>query len=100
MATGGGRRRADAVSRRLLAGPRSAPRRRAASPRCAGGVGPRLTWMRRAHRGRSPDVEATRAAWTLALELAPDRSVTAGSKAGLAATIGRGADLRVYTEFL
>jgi hypothetical protein len=39
-------------------------------------------------------------AWTLALELAPDRSVTAGSKAELAAAVGRGADLRVYTEFL
>ena len=38
--------------------------------------------------------------WSLALELAPDRSVVAGSKAALAAAIGRAADLRVYTEFL
>jgi hypothetical protein len=45
-------------------------------------------------------VEAAQPAWTLALELAPDRSVRAGSKADLAAAIGRGADLRVYTEFL
>ncbi len=43
---------------------------------------------------------ATQPAWTLALELAPDRSVRTGSKADLAAAIGRGADLRVYTEFL
>ncbi|HEX6868930.1 MAG TPA: hypothetical protein VF119_09000, partial [Candidatus Limnocylindrales bacterium] len=43
---------------------------------------------------------ATQPAWTLALELAPDRSVRTGSKAELAAAIGRGADLRVYTEFL
>ena len=43
---------------------------------------------------------STRPAWTLALELGPDRSVTAGSKADLAAAVGRGADLRVYTEFL
>lgn len=42
----------------------------------------------------------TGSAWTLALELAPDRSVRAGSKEALAAAIGRGADLRVYTEFL
>ena len=47
-----------------------------------------------------PDVAASQPAWTLALELAPDRSVRAGSKADLAAAIGRGADLRVYTEFL
>jgi hypothetical protein len=38
--------------------------------------------------------------WRLALELAPDRSVRSGSKADLAAAIGRAADLRVYTEFL
>lgn len=38
--------------------------------------------------------------WSRTLELAPDRSVTAGSKAALAAAIGRGADLRIYTEFL
>ncbi len=42
----------------------------------------------------------TGTAWTLALELAPDRSVRAGSKEALAGAIGRGADLRVYTEFL
>lgn len=38
--------------------------------------------------------------WEKVLELAPDRSVTSGSKASLAAAIGRGADLRIYTEFL
>ena len=38
--------------------------------------------------------------WSMVLELAPDRSVTAGSKEALAAAIGRGADLRIYTEFL
>lgn len=38
--------------------------------------------------------------WTNALELAPDRSVRGGSKEALAAAVGRGADLRVYTEFL
>ncbi len=38
--------------------------------------------------------------WEKVLELAPDRSVTAGSKSALAAAIGRGADLRIYTEFL
>ena len=38
--------------------------------------------------------------WRNALELAPDRSVRSGSKRSLAAAIGRGADLRVYTEFL
>jgi hypothetical protein len=43
---------------------------------------------------------APQPAWTLALELAPDRSVKAGSKTDLAAAIRRGADLRVYTEFL
>jgi hypothetical protein len=48
----------------------------------------------------SPESPPTRAAWTIALELAPDRSVRAGSKAALATAIGRGADLRVYTEFL
>ncbi len=36
----------------------------------------------------------------MALELAPDRTVRAGSKTALAAAIGRAADLRVYTEFL
>jgi hypothetical protein len=34
------------------------------------------------------------------LELRPDRSVASGSHALLAEAIGRGADLRVYTEFL
>ena len=38
--------------------------------------------------------------WSMALELTPDRSVAAGSKEALAAAIGRGADLRIYTEFL
>jgi hypothetical protein len=38
--------------------------------------------------------------WSTALELAPDRSVVAGSKAELADAIRRGADLRIYTEFL
>jgi hypothetical protein len=37
--------------------------------------------------------------WTIALELASDRSVTAGSEAALAGALARGADLRVYTEF-
>jgi hypothetical protein len=38
--------------------------------------------------------------WSSVLELAPDRSVIAGSKDALAEAIGRGADLRIYTEFL
>jgi hypothetical protein len=38
--------------------------------------------------------------WKCALELRPDRSVASGSHALLAEAIGRGADLRVYTEFL
>ena len=38
--------------------------------------------------------------WRLALELAPDRSVVAGSKQDLVDALARGADLRVYTEFL
>jgi hypothetical protein len=38
--------------------------------------------------------------WTAALTLASDRSVASGSAADLAAAIGRGADLRIYTEFL
>jgi hypothetical protein len=38
--------------------------------------------------------------WSLALEIGPDRSVVSGSKTALAEAIGRGADLRVYTEFL
>lgn len=42
----------------------------------------------------------TGTAWTVALELGPDRSVRAGSREALAAAIERGADLRVYTEFL
>lgn len=40
------------------------------------------------------------AGWTCELELASDRSVRAGSQDALAATIRRGADLRIYTEFL
>jgi len=48
----------------------------------------------------SPDTPPGGAPWSIALELAPDRSVRAGSKAALAAAIGRGADLRVYTEFV
>ena len=42
----------------------------------------------------------TEGAWAMVLELAPDRSVVSGSKEALAAAIGRGADLRIYTEFL
>jgi hypothetical protein len=42
----------------------------------------------------------TTSGWFTLLELAPDRSVTAGSNAALADAIGRGADLRIYTEFL
>ena len=42
----------------------------------------------------------TESAWVMILELAPNRSVAAGSKEALAAAIGRGADLRIYTEFL
>ena len=38
--------------------------------------------------------------WECALELRPDRSVAGGSKAGLIAALERGADLRVYTEFI
>ncbi|HEX7221863.1 MAG TPA: hypothetical protein VF231_01330 [Candidatus Limnocylindrales bacterium] len=38
--------------------------------------------------------------WTLALELGPDRGVRTGSKVALAEAVSRGADLRVYTEFL
>jgi hypothetical protein len=37
--------------------------------------------------------------WLAALTLASDRTVTGGSQQALAAAIGRGADLRVYTEF-
>lgn len=38
--------------------------------------------------------------WKCALELKPDRSVAAGSYEELCSAIRRGADLRVYTEFL
>jgi hypothetical protein len=38
--------------------------------------------------------------WRCALELSPDRTVRAGSFTDLAAAVGRGADLRLYTEFL
>ena len=37
--------------------------------------------------------------WTCALELDQDRRPVAGSAAGLAEAIARGADLRIYTEF-
>jgi len=37
--------------------------------------------------------------WRVALELGADRSVRAGSPEALRAAIGRGADLRIYTEF-
>jgi hypothetical protein len=37
--------------------------------------------------------------WNCELELQSDRTVSAGSPEGLAAAIGRGADLRIYTEF-
>lgn len=40
------------------------------------------------------------AGWTTVLELAPDRSVLNGSTEALVDAIGRGADLRIYTEFL
>jgi hypothetical protein len=42
----------------------------------------------------------TKAGWSTVVELAPDRTVVAGSKAALVDAIGRGADLRIYTEFL
>ena len=38
--------------------------------------------------------------WGLALELRPDRSIAAGSKGTVVEALARGADLRVYTEFL
>ena len=38
--------------------------------------------------------------WTTALELGPDRGVRAGSKEALVAALARGADLRMYTEFI
>ncbi|NKB68876.1 MAG: hypothetical protein GKR89_17560 [Candidatus Latescibacteria bacterium] len=37
--------------------------------------------------------------WTYALELDTNRQITAGSTQALAEAIGRGADLRIYTEF-
>ena len=40
------------------------------------------------------------AEWTCALELDADRIVVAGSEEGLGDAIRRGADLRIYTEFL
>ena len=40
------------------------------------------------------------AEWTCALELNADRTVVAGSEEGLGDAIRRGADLRIYTEFL
>lgn len=39
------------------------------------------------------------ASWDCVLELASDRQVVSGSAQALAAAIGRGADLRIYTEF-
>lgn len=44
--------------------------------------------------------DEARSGWSTVLELAPDRSVVAGSKAALADAVRRGADLRIYTEFL
>ena len=38
--------------------------------------------------------------WDCALELGADRRVVSGSETALAEAIGRGADLRIYTEFL
>src|SRR5215211_1127628 len=38
--------------------------------------------------------------WTAALTLSNERIATAGSADALAVAVGRGADLRVYTEFL
>lgn len=38
--------------------------------------------------------------WSCALELRPDRSVAAGSERQLAGAVSRGADLRIYTEFI
>lgn len=40
-----------------------------------------------------------RSKWKMALELSPKREVTGGSYAQLSRAIGRGADLRIYTEF-
>jgi hypothetical protein len=37
--------------------------------------------------------------WQTVLELNENREFVSGSEAALAAAIGRGADLRVYTEF-
>jgi hypothetical protein len=42
----------------------------------------------------------TASGWSTVLELASDRSVVAGSKVALADAVRRGADLRIYTEFL
>jgi len=38
--------------------------------------------------------------WNCALELGADRRLVSGSEKALAGAIGRGADLRIYTEFL
>ena len=40
------------------------------------------------------------AQWKSVLELASDRTVTAGSEAALCDAVRRGADLRIYTEFI
>src|SRR5207237_4081806 len=50
--------------------------------------------------GRRRGGEAMVEGWTSVLELRPDRSIAGGSREGLAAAIGRGADLRIYTEFM
>jgi hypothetical protein len=42
----------------------------------------------------------TSSSWSTVLELAPDRSVVSGSKTALVDAVRRGADLRIYTEFL
>lgn len=46
------------------------------------------------------DPTMTTHSWKCALELRPDRSIAAGSAASLCDAIRRGADLRVYTEWL
>lgn len=45
------------------------------------------------------DSSPINSSWSYALELGPDRSVAAGSYPALCDAIGRGADLRVYTEW-
>jgi hypothetical protein len=43
---------------------------------------------------------ATTHGWTTALELRPDRSIASGSTQALVDALARGADLRMYTEFV